>query len=217
MAAVWRMNMCWLRIMYRVNIDSNVAIAILKIRTPLHLHHANTLLSRCRVFFVTLGIFVITFNQEVRAVSSATVIYIPRVASSTSKLYLWVWLKKKRVWRIWSYCFSCDNEDTITVLLLLIKYIVIYGCFVFDTSFAKKLGSGSTNDNPLNQQSSGSERDAERESILMKLRLKKKEEASQKGDVLRKKKIFLNKPKLSSLEQKLSHVLVCCFVLGKVP
>ena len=71
--------------MYRVNIDSNVAIAILKIRTPLHLHHANTLLSRCCVFFMTLNIFVITFHQEVRAVSSATVIIrIPEATSRTS-------------------------------------------------------------------------------------------------------------------------------------
>jgi hypothetical protein len=71
--------------MYWVNIDRNVAIAILKVWIPLHLHHANTLLSLCWVFFVTLDIFVIAFYKEIRAVSSATeIIRIPEPTTWTS-------------------------------------------------------------------------------------------------------------------------------------
>ena len=87
MAALGRMNMSWLRIVYWVNIYSNVAIAVLKIGTSLHLHHTNTLLSRCWVFFLTLNIFVITFQQEIRAVSLVTeIVWIPEPTSWTSEV-----------------------------------------------------------------------------------------------------------------------------------
>lgn len=48
-------------------------------------------------------------------------------------------------------------------------------CSPHDSPVAKLLGSGSSNDNPLNQQSSGSDRSAQREAALMKFRLKRKE------------------------------------------
>ncbi|KFK27550.1 two-component response regulator-like aprr3 [Arabis alpina] len=53
-------------------------------------------------------------------------------------------------------------------------------CSPHDTSVAKKMGSGSSSDSPLNQQSSGSERAAQREAALMKFRLKRKERCFEK-------------------------------------
>ncbi|EOA13322.1 hypothetical protein CARUB_v10026357mg [Capsella rubella] len=53
-------------------------------------------------------------------------------------------------------------------------------CSPHDSPIAKLIGSGSSSDNPLNQQSSGSERSAQREAALMKFRLKRKERCFEK-------------------------------------
>ncbi|KAG7538629.1 CheY-like superfamily [Arabidopsis suecica] len=53
-------------------------------------------------------------------------------------------------------------------------------CSPHDSLVAKLLGSGSSSDNPLNQQSSGSDRSAQREAALMKFRLKRKERCFEK-------------------------------------
>lgn len=66
-------------------------------------------------------------------------------------------------------------------------------CSPHDSSVAKLKGSGpgSSSDNPLKQQSSGSERSAQREVALMKFRLKRKERCFEK-------KVALNNLKLST-------------------
>ncbi|CAH8323382.1 unnamed protein product [Eruca vesicaria subsp. sativa] len=53
-------------------------------------------------------------------------------------------------------------------------------CSPQDSSVAKIIGSSSSSDNPSNQQSSGSERAAQREAALMKFRLKRKERCFEK-------------------------------------
>lgn len=53
-------------------------------------------------------------------------------------------------------------------------------CSPHDSPIAKMMGSDSSSDNPLNQQSSGSERSAQREAALMKFRLKRKERCFEK-------------------------------------
>ncbi|CAH2069367.1 unnamed protein product [Thlaspi arvense] len=53
-------------------------------------------------------------------------------------------------------------------------------CSPHDSSIGKIMGSGSSSDNPSNQQSSGSERAAQREAALMKFRLKRKERCFEK-------------------------------------
>ncbi|XP_024011644.1 two-component response regulator-like APRR3 isoform X2 [Eutrema salsugineum] len=53
-------------------------------------------------------------------------------------------------------------------------------CSPHDSSIAKIMCSGSSSDNPLNQQSSGSDRAAQREAALMKFRLKRKERCFEK-------------------------------------
>lgn len=63
-------------------------------------------------------------------------------------------------------------------------------CSPQDRSVAKMMGSGSSSDNPLNQESSGSERAAQRQAALMKFRLKRKERCFEK-------KVSLNKLKFS--------------------
>ncbi|XP_010483654.1 PREDICTED: two-component response regulator-like APRR3 [Camelina sativa] len=53
-------------------------------------------------------------------------------------------------------------------------------CSPHDSPIAKLMGSGSSSDDPLNQQSSGSERSAQREAALMKFCLKRKERCFEK-------------------------------------
>ncbi|KAH0906851.1 two-component response regulator-like APRR3 isoform X1 [Brassica rapa] len=53
-------------------------------------------------------------------------------------------------------------------------------CSPQDSSVAKIIGSSSSSDNPSNQQSSGSDRAAQREAALMKFRLKRKERCFEK-------------------------------------
>lgn len=53
-------------------------------------------------------------------------------------------------------------------------------CSPHDSPIAKLLGSSSSSDNPLKQQSSGSDRWAQREAALMKFRLKRKERCFEK-------------------------------------
>ncbi|EFH42627.1 pseudo-response regulator 3 [Arabidopsis lyrata subsp. lyrata] len=53
-------------------------------------------------------------------------------------------------------------------------------CSPHGSPVGKLLGSGSSSDNPLNQQSSGSDRSAQREAALMKFRLKRKERCFEK-------------------------------------
>uniref|UniRef100_A0A1J3GKK6 Two-component response regulator-like APRR3 n=1 Tax=Noccaea caerulescens TaxID=107243 RepID=A0A1J3GKK6_NOCCA len=53
-------------------------------------------------------------------------------------------------------------------------------CSPQDRSVAKMVGSCSSSDNPLNQESSGSERAAQRQAALMKFRLKRKERCFEK-------------------------------------
>ncbi|ESQ42335.1 hypothetical protein EUTSA_v10013099mg [Eutrema salsugineum] len=98
-------------------------------------------------------------------------------------------------------------------------------CSPHDSSIAKIMCSGSSSDNPLNQQSSGSDRAAQREAALMKFRLKRKERCFEKkvryysrkklaeqrprvkGQFIRNNfsgKIFLGKEKRKSQERFIS-------------
>jgi pseudo-response regulator 3 len=56
----------------------------------------------------------------------------------------------------------------------------VESCSPHDSPIAKLLGSSSSSDNPLKQQSSGSDRWAQREAALMKFRLKRKERCFEK-------------------------------------
>lgn len=53
-------------------------------------------------------------------------------------------------------------------------------CSPQDSPVAKIIGSSSSSDNPSNQQSSGSDRAAQREAALIKFRLKRKERCFEK-------------------------------------